>query len=81
MRSPIRLCLWALAVALVPGLPALADPDEAPVVVTLRPAASVSAATVCVGNVASLSGGTPALRQAVAAIARAGRLPHPGRRH
>jgi flagella basal body P-ring formation protein FlgA len=68
MRSPIRLCLWALAVALVPGLPALAEPDEAPLVVTLRPAASVSAATVCVGNVASLSGGTPALRQRVAAL-------------
>jgi flagella basal body P-ring formation protein FlgA len=68
MRSPIRLCLWALAATLILFRPTFADPDEPPLVVTLRPAVSVSAATVCVGNVASLSGGTVALRQRVAAL-------------
>jgi hypothetical protein len=68
MRSPVRLCLWAIVVALGLGLPVLADPDEGPVLVTLRPAASVSATAVCVGNVASVTGGTPALRRQIAAL-------------
>ena len=46
--------------------------------VTLRAAVSVSAATVNVGNVASLSGGTPALRQQIAALDLADR-PHRGK--
>jgi flagella basal body P-ring formation protein FlgA len=74
MRSLIRLCPWALAVTL--GLcplagavpPAAAAPDESPVVVTLRPSAGVAASPVCVGHVASLSGGTPALREQIAGL-------------
>jgi flagella basal body P-ring formation protein FlgA len=69
MRSPVLTCLWAVAVCAGLGLMACAQPpDEGAVVVTLRASASINAATVCVGHVASLSGGTPALRQQISVL-------------
>jgi flagellar basal body P-ring formation protein FlgA len=74
MRFPIRLCLWALPMAF--GLcwaaqaatPADADSEAGPVVVTLRASASVTASPVCIGNVASLSGGSADLRSRIAGL-------------
>lgn len=74
MRSPIRLCLWVLPVALGLGpaahaaTPADAAPEAGQVVVTLRPSAGVAASPVCVGHVASLSGGSAALREQIAGL-------------
>jgi flagella basal body P-ring formation protein FlgA len=66
MFSPIRLGLCALAVAAGLTGAARADDDLGPVVVTLRREVSVTESPVCVGHVASLSGGTAALRRQVA---------------
>jgi flagella basal body P-ring formation protein FlgA len=66
MRSFVQPCLWALAVAVGLGTAArAADPDVGPVVVTLRAGAGVSESPVCVRDVASLSGGTAALREQI----------------
>src|SRR5262245_9970210 len=66
MRSLVRPCLWALAVAAALGGAARsADPDVGPVVVTLRAGAGVSESPVCVRDVASLSGGTAAQREQI----------------
>ncbi len=71
MRCPIRLCLLALGVALGLSRPAAAgdiDPDAGPVVVTLRASAAVTESPVCVGHVATLSGGTAELRRRIAGL-------------
>jgi len=84
MRSPIRLCPWALLIALGLVLPASPAPpgdgagEAGPVAVTLRPAVRVAASPVCVGHIASLSGGTAALRQQIAGLDLADR-PRPGK--
>src|SRR3954454_11497660 len=79
MRSFVRPCLWALAVAVGLGAAARsADPEVGPVVVTLRAGAGASASPVCVRDVASLSGGTAALRERVGGLDLADR-PKPGR--
>jgi flagella basal body P-ring formation protein FlgA len=76
MRSPILTCLWALAASAGLAVVACAQPaDEGAVVVTLRQSAGLSATTVCVGHVASLSGGTPGLRQQIASLDLADRPP------
>src|SRR5262249_42262975 len=63
MRAPIGLCLWALPLALTLIGSARAEPEASPVVVTLRASAGVTGATVRVSHVASLSGGSTALRE------------------
>ncbi len=69
MRSFIRPCLWALSVAVgLGGAARAAEPEAGPVVVTLRPSASATESPVCVGHVASLSGGTVALREQIARL-------------
>jgi hypothetical protein len=78
MRSPTRACLWALPVVLCLGAAAPAAPDDGePVVVSLRSVAPVTAAPVCVRNVASLAGGPAALRERIAGLDVAD-LPRPG---
>jgi flagella basal body P-ring formation protein FlgA len=67
--------LWALAVAA--GLGGAA-PAADPVVVTLRAGAGVSESPVCVRDVASLSGGTAALREQIGGLDLADR-PRAGR--
>ncbi len=84
MHSPIRLCPWALLLAL--GLVSPASPappgdgagEAGPVVVTLRSAVRVTASPVCIGQVASLSGGTATLRRQIADLDLAER-PHAGK--
>ena len=74
MHSFIRRWLCALCVAV--GLagaaravpPSCCEPETSPVVVTLRADAAVTESPVCVGHVASLSGGTAALRRQVAGL-------------
>jgi flagella basal body P-ring formation protein FlgA len=62
-----RLVLAAALAAFSAAVPAQADGPEA-LIVTLRPYATVGTRTVRVGDVADLAGGTPALREAVAAL-------------
>jgi hypothetical protein len=76
MRSPIRLSVWALAVALLLGATIRAGAEPEPVVITLRPSATVTASPVCVRHVATLSGGSAALREQIAGLDLADR---PGR--
>ncbi len=78
MRSLIRPLLWALCVAVGAGATRAADPDVGTVVVTLRAGAAVGESPVCVRHVATLSGGTAALRDRIGALDLADR-PKPGK--
>ncbi|HKI33790.1 MAG TPA: flagellar basal body P-ring formation chaperone FlgA [Gemmataceae bacterium] len=68
MRFPIRPCVLALAVALGACWTVRADADTDAVVVTLRPSASATSSPVCVGQVASLSGGSRELRSRIESL-------------
>jgi flagella basal body P-ring formation protein FlgA len=79
MRSLIRPCLWALAVAAGLGTAArAAEPEVGPVTVTLRAGAGATGSTVCVRDVASLSGGAAALRDRIGRLDLAD-TPKPGK--
>jgi flagella basal body P-ring formation protein FlgA len=60
MRSAIGLLFSASVLAL--SVTGMVHADENTVVVTLRPTVSVTTSPVCIGHVASLSGGTAMLR-------------------
>jgi flagella basal body P-ring formation protein FlgA len=71
--------LWALCLAVGLGGAARAgEPEAGPVAVTLRASAAVTESPVCVRHVASLSGGTVALRDRIGNLDLADR-PKPGK--
>ena len=72
MYSPMRFARWVLPMTLCFGTLTLAGPSKVseaePVVVTLRAVSSVNDTPLCIQHIASLSGGSSALRKRIAGL-------------